>query len=91
MKCLGMKPGKSERLKVVRRIGLVTPSLGLAAPLEASPLGRITLDGLTRAEGIRSWIEITEPGSVGLLCMGIVGLLIGRWAAGRNRKGPPRP
>ncbi len=61
-----------------------------SAPLEASPLSRVTLDGLTRAEGIRSWIEITEPGSLGLLCMGIAGLLIGRWAAGRKRGGPPR-
>ena len=63
----------------------------LATPLQASPLARVKLDGLTRAEGIRSWIEITEPGSLGLLCMGIAGLLIGRWAAGRNRRGgPPR-
>lgn len=74
----------------MRRIALIVPGIGLTAPLGASPLGRITLDGLTRAEGIRSWIEITEPGSVGLLCMGIAGLLIGRWAAGRHRKGPPR-
>lgn len=74
----------------MRRIAVIVPGLVLTAPLEASPLGRITLDGLTRAEGIRSWIEITEPGSVGLLCMGIAGLLIGRWAAGRHRKGPPR-
>lgn len=74
----------------MRRIALIVPGIGLTAPLEARPLGRITLDGLTRAEGIRSWIEITEPGSVGLLCMGIAGLLIGRWAAGRHRKGPPR-
>lgn len=73
----------------MRRIAVIVPGLVLTAPLEASPLGRITLDGLTRAEGIRSWIEITEPGSVGLLCMGIAGLLIGRWAAGRHRKGPP--
>lgn len=74
----------------MRRIAVIVPGLLLTAPLEASPLGRITLDGLTRADGIRSWIEITEPGSVGLLCMGIAGLLIGRWAAGRHRKGPPR-
>lgn len=90
MKCLGMKPGNSERLKVVRRIACFMPGLALGAPLEASPLARVTLDGLTRAEGIRSWIEITEPGSIGLLCMGIAGLLIGRWAAGRHRKGPPK-
>ena len=90
MKCLGMKPGKSERLKVVRRIAVILPGMALATPLEAGPLSRITLDGLTRAEGIRSWIEITEPGSVGLLCMGIIGLLVGRWAAGRTRKGPPK-
>lgn len=77
-------------MKVVRRIALIMPGLAMAAPLQASPLGRITLDGLTRAEGIRSWIEITEPGSLGLLCMGIAGLLIGRWAAGRHRKGPPK-
>lgn len=77
-------------MKVVRRIALIMPGLAMAAPLQASPLGRITLDGLTRAEGIRSWIEITEPGSLGLLCMGIAGPLIGRWAAGRHRKGPPK-
>lgn len=90
MNCPGLKPGRIERLKVVRGIAVIMPVLGLSAPLQASPLGRITLDGLTRADGIRSWIEINEPGSFGLLCMGIAGLLIGRWAVGRNRKGPPK-
>ena len=90
MKCLGMKPGSPKRWKQVQRLAICAPAMLLAPPLEASPLGRITLDGLTRSEGIRSWIEITEPGSLGLLCMGIAGLLIGRWAAGRNRQGPPR-
>lgn len=70
-------------------VGLLAGGI-VAAPLQASPLSRVTLDGLSRAEGIRSWIEITEPGSLGLLCMGIAGLLIGRWAVGRNRKGPPK-
>ena len=55
----------------------------------ASTLSRVTLDGLSRAEGIRNWIEIAEPGNLGLLFMGIAGLLIGRWAAGNKRKGPP--
>lgn len=91
MKCLGMKPGGSHSLKVAKRWIGVMLAMALAAPAAASPLRRITLDGLTRAEGIRSWIEVTEPGSLGLLCMGILGLLIGRWAAGRGDKGPPRP
>lgn len=91
MKCLGMKPGRSHSLKVGQRLAVGVLAMASAVPGEASPLSRITLDGLTRAEGIRSWIEITEPGSLGLLCMGILGLLIGRWAAGRSHKGPPRP
>lgn len=56
----------------------------------ANPLSAVTLDGLTRAEGIRSWIEIAEPGNLGLLFMGIAGLLIGRWASGGKRKDPPQ-
>ncbi|WAC24484.1 hypothetical protein [Blastomonas sp. SL216] len=84
-----MKPDISRRLQAMRASVVLVAGTVLSAPLEASPLSRVTLDGLTRAEGIRSWIEITEPGSLGLLCMGIAGLLIGRWAAGRKRGGPP--
>lgn len=91
MKCLGMKPGRSHSLKNAQRGAVGVLAMASAGPATAGPLSRITLDGLTRAEGIRSWIEITEPGSLGLLCMGILGLLIGRWAAGRGHKGPPRP
>lgn len=63
--------------------------LASAQQAMANPLARVTLDGLTRADGIRSWIEIAEPGNLGLLFMGIAGLLVGRWAAGHKRKGPP--
>jgi hypothetical protein len=85
-----MKPDISRRLQAMRASVVLVAGTVFSAPLEASPLSRVTLDGLTRAEGIRSWIEITEPGSLGLLCMGIAGLLIGRWAAGRKRGGPPK-
>ncbi|WP_188514749.1 hypothetical protein [Blastomonas aquatica] len=72
---------------------IVSAALGLAmlsgqAAL-ANPLAQVSLDGLTRADGIRGWIEIAEPGNLGLLFMGIAGLLIGRWAARGKRKGPP--
>lgn len=90
MKCLGMKPGLIEVLTTVRGASAVLAGLGLAAPLHANPLTRVTLDGLTRAEGIREWIEIAEPGNLGLLFMGIAGLLFGRWASGRKRGGPPK-
>lgn len=60
----------------------------LAFPNSAAEV-RSTLDGLTRAEGIRGWIEIAEPGNLGLLLMGIAGLLIGRRAARHKRKPPP--
>lgn len=60
----------------------------LPAP-QSTAVVKSTLDGLTRAEGIREWIEIAEPGNLGLLLMGIAGLLIGRRAARHRRKPPP--
>lgn len=57
--------------------------------LQTSDQVKTSLDGQTRAEGIREWIEIAEPGNLSLLMMGIAGLLIGRWAARNKRKGPP--
>lgn len=62
---------------------------GAAQAAGGGPLSQATLDGLTRADGIRSWIEIAEPGNLGLLLMGIAGVLIGRWAAGKKPKDPP--
>lgn len=62
-------------------LAALDPVLANAAPVS-------TLDGQTQAEGIRQWIEIAEPSNLGLLFMGIAGLLIGRWAAGKKRKGP---
>lgn len=89
MMCLGMKPGLIQTLAI-----RITVAAGLAlvagSPAMAGTLERVTLDGLTRAEGIRQWIEISEPSNLGLLFMGIAGLLVGRWAAGKKRKGPPR-
>lgn len=89
MKCLGMKPGGNRSI-AARTIAVAT-GLVLASGQQAvaNPLSRVTLDGLTSADGIRHWIEIAEPGNLGLLFMGIAGLLIGRWAAGKKRKGPP--
>lgn len=89
MKCLGMIPG-SNKLFTARAIAAATGLvLSAAQQAHANPLAGVTLDGLTRADGIRSWIEITEPGNLGLLMMGIAGVLIGRWAAGKKRKDPP--
>ncbi len=51
---------------------------------------RSTLDGFTRASGVQAWLEISEPGSFGLLLLGIAGLIVGRWAARHKRKDPPR-
>jgi hypothetical protein len=90
MKCLGMKPGLIKVLTTALCASVVLAWLSIAAPLHAGPLTRVTLDGLTRAQGIREWIEITEPGNFGLLCMGIAGLLFGRWASGRKHGGPPK-
>lgn len=58
-------------------------------PAAATSLTQVTLDPLTRADTIRNWIEISEPGSLGLLLMGVAGVLIGRWAARRKHKDPP--
>ncbi|WP_238550632.1 hypothetical protein [Blastomonas sp. AAP53] len=76
-------------LKQVRPAIVVLTALGISAPLNASPLARVTLDGMSRAQGIREWIEIAEPGNLGLLCMGIAGLMFGRWASRRKHGGPP--
>ncbi len=91
MKCLGMKPGRINGFTARGIAGALGGALLSGQQALASPLSGATLDGLTRAEGIRSWIEIAEPGNLGLLFMGIAGLLIGRWAAGGKRKGPPKP
>lgn len=74
----------------VRSISVISAAMLAAAQhAHANPLAGVTLDGITRAEGIREWVEIAEPGSLGLLMMGIAGLVIGRWAAGKKRKDPP--
>ena len=97
MKCLGMKPGNITAI-LARSTMLCTAALLIAQPgamastddrPSAQAPSKVTLDGETRAEGIREWIEIAEPGNLGLLMMGIAGLLIGRWAARNKRKGPP--
>jgi hypothetical protein len=89
MKCLGMKPGISKCL-LARGMAVATGmGLSVSQSAQASPLAGVTLDGLTRASGIREWIEIAEPGNLGLLLMGIAGLVVGRWAAGKKRKDPP--
>lgn len=59
-------------------LAVVTVSVNAAA---APALYPATLDGITSAAGIRHWVELAEPGNMGLLLMGIAGLLIGRWAA----------
>ncbi len=88
-----MKPGRNKCFTA--RIVATAPALLLvsADQVMASPLAgqltRVTLDGMTRAESIRHWIEIAEPSNLGLLFMGIAGLLIGRWASRNKRKGPP--
>ena len=89
MKCLEMKPGLIKVLMTVRHALVLATWLGLSTSAQANALTRVTLDGLTRAEGIREWIEIAEPGNLGLLFMGIAGLLIGRWASTRKRSDPP--
>jgi hypothetical protein len=89
MKCLEMKPGLIKVLKTVRIAPVLLMLLGISTTAHANVLSRVTLDGLTRAEGIRDWIEIAEPGNLGLLFMGIAGLLIGRWASTRKRSDPP--
>lgn len=90
MKCLGMKPGLISVLTTVRAVPGLLAGLGISASAHANAATGATLDGLTRAEGIREWIEIVEPGNLGLLCMGIAGLLFGRWASARKRGGPPK-
>ncbi len=89
MKCLEMKPGPIKVLNTVRIALVLVSWLGLATSAHANAVTRVTLDGLTRAQGIREWIEIAEPGNLGLLFMGIAGLLIGRWASTRKRSDPP--
>lgn len=86
-----MKPGRNKCFPA--RIVAAAPGLVVISGEQAfaSTLSSVTLDGLSRAEGIRNWIEIAEPSNLGLLFMGIAGLLIGRWAAGKKRKGPPEP
>lgn len=93
MKCLGMKPGRTHgfTMRSIAVAGGMALSIvqARANSLANVTLDDVTLDGMTRADGIRSWIEIAEPGNLGLLLMGIAGLVIGRWAAGKKRKDPP--
>lgn len=84
-----MKPGRSLGFAARSVSAVAGFALASGQAALANPLAQVSLDGLTRADGIRSWIEIAEPGNLGLLFMGIAGLLIGRWAAGNKRKGPP--
>lgn len=91
MKCLGMIPGRTKWFTARTAVIMTLVPFPSALQAAANPSAHGSLDGLTSAEGIRSWIEIAEPGNLGLLLMGIAGLLIGRWAAGNKRKGPPKP
>lgn len=84
-----MKPGRNKCFTAHTVMAASATVLASAEQAVASPLKQVTLDGLTRADGIRSWIEISEPGNLGLLLMGVVGVLVGRWAASHKRKGPP--
>ncbi|MDM7957218.1 hypothetical protein [Blastomonas sp.] len=84
-----MKPGITQRL-AARSIAVITGvALSAMQHAQANPLAGVTLDGISRAGGIREWIEIAEPGNLGLLLMGVAGVVIGRWAAGKKRKDPP--
>jgi hypothetical protein len=84
-----MKPGKIMVLAMQALALAVWLVLSAVDPVYANEAPPSTLDGQSRAQGIRQWIEIAEPSNLGLLFMGIAGLLIGRWAAGKKRKGPP--
>lgn len=97
MKCLEVKPGSIMAVISYSAFSCAAFVLGSAEAAWANNQGApqlqtetsATLDGLTGADGIREWIEVAEPGNLGLLMMGIAGLLIGRWAARAKRKGPP--